>query len=114
MFADLFDRKFAMVGVYTLTVFVSASLLFVVQPMVGKMILPHLGGSSAVWTTCMLFFQAVLVAGYVYAHFLDKRVAPKRQAHVHLAVMAVACLVSLPLGVPYGLINTESSQAVSS
>ena len=101
-----------MVGIYTLTIFVSASLLFVVQPMAGKMILPHLGGSSAVWTTCMLFFQSVLVAGYVYAHFLARHVAPKRQLFVHLAIMVLACVVSLPLGIPSSLIQSQSTPAL--
>src|SRR4030095_11556193 len=53
---------------FGLTLFVSALLLFLVQPMVGKMILPLLGGTPAVWNTCMVFFQALLLAGYYYAH----------------------------------------------
>ncbi|MFB6351403.1 MAG: hypothetical protein ABEN55_10750, partial [Bradymonadaceae bacterium] len=113
MFDNLLDRQSTMVVLYTLTIFVSASLLFVVQPMVGKMILPHLGGSSNVWTTCMLFFQSMLVVGYVYAHFLARRVAPKRQVFVHLAIMAVACAVSLPLGIPSWLLDTADYPALS-
>ncbi len=55
---------------YGLTIFLSAFLLFQVQPLIGKMILPWFGGSAAVCTTCMLFFQAVLLLGYVYAHWV--------------------------------------------
>src|SRR5258707_4522530 len=55
-------------GVFGVTLFVSASLLFLVQPMIGKIITPLLGGTPAVWNTCMVFFQAVLLAGYAYAH----------------------------------------------
>ncbi|MCH8133378.1 MAG: hypothetical protein IIA30_12575, partial [Myxococcales bacterium] len=57
-------------SLYALTIFLSAFLLFLVQPMLGKTILPWFGGSPGVWTACMLFFQALLVVGYVYAHGL--------------------------------------------
>ncbi len=100
-----------MLAVFTLTVFVSASLLFVVQPMVGKMILPHLGGSSAVWTTCMLFFQAALLAGYIYAHFLSEWFDRMGQVWAHLVVMSVTIGVALPLGVPTDLLRSDQSPA---
>jgi hypothetical protein len=58
--------------------FVGATLLFVVQPMVGKMILPLLGGTPAVWSTCMVFFQVALLAGYAYAHASASRFAVGR------------------------------------
>ncbi|HJZ97749.1 MAG TPA: hypothetical protein VKE70_14665, partial [Candidatus Solibacter sp.] len=80
---------------YSLTIFLSAFLLFEVQPVIAKMILPWFGGSSAVWSTCMLFFQLVLLVGYLYAHWLNKLV-PRRQAIVHSAVLA-ASLISLPI-----------------
>ena len=57
-----------MLPLFAFTLFVSATLLFLVQPMVGKMVLPSLGGSPAVWNTCMVFFQGVLLAGYAYTH----------------------------------------------
>ena len=82
-------------AVFTLTLFVSAFLLFLVQPMVGKMILPLAGGTPAVWTTCMLFFQAALLGGYTYAHWVH-RFAPRRQALVHSILLAVS-LVTLPI-----------------
>jgi hypothetical protein len=82
---------------YALTLFVSSSLLFLVQPMVGKMLLPVLGGSPAVWNTCMVFFQAVLLLGYLYAHATTRWLGSRRQAPVHLAVMAIG-LLFLPIG----------------
>lgn len=88
-----------MVILYALTMFVSASLLFVVQPMVAKLLLPHLGGSSGVWTTCMLFFQALLLVGYAYAHAGARLLSPFRQAVVHIPVMLLA-LISLPIALP--------------
>src|SRR6185312_17032859 len=81
---------------YAATLFVGATLLFVVQPMVGKMILPLLGGTPAVWSTCMVFFQAALLGGYAYAHATTAWLRPSRQALVHLVVFALPLAV-LPL-----------------
>src|SRR5215468_4644199 len=83
---------------YSLTMFVGATLLFVVQPMVGKMILPLLGGTPAVWSTCMVFFQAALLAGYAYAHASASRLGMGRQILLHLALLLVPLAV-LPLAV---------------
>jgi hypothetical protein len=83
------------VPLYAFTIFLSAFLLFLVQPMLAKFILPWFGGSPAVWSTCMLFFQAVLLIGYAYAHGLV-RLAPRRQALVHLVLLAAA-LALLPV-----------------
>jgi len=105
-------RHWLLVGVFALTVFVSASLLFVVQPMVGKMILPHLGGSSSVWTTSMLFFQSVLVAGYVYAHAVAQKMSPRTQVVVHGILVLVAIVTSLPFRDPGTLVHAESNQAL--
>src|SRR5437762_6430034 len=80
---------------YSLTIFLSAFLLFEVQPVIAKMILPWFGGSSAVWSTCMLFFQVVLLLGYLYAHLLN-RLAPRRQAIVHIGLLA-AGILTLPI-----------------
>src|SRR5207248_9675605 len=63
-----------------------------VQPMVGRMILPLLGGSPAAWNTCMMFFQAMLLLGYLYAHKVTNRFEPKRQVAFHLAVLGGAVL----------------------
>ena len=81
---------------YALTISLSAFLLFEVQPIIAKIILPWFGGTSAVWTTCMLFFQAALLAGYLYAHWLHERIPPRKQAWVHIAVLAVS-LAALPI-----------------
>jgi hypothetical protein len=86
---------------YAATVFLGAALLFVVQPMVSKMLLPHLGGSPSVWNTCMVFFQATLLLGYLYAHFLAQRFGGRAQAAIHGTVLAAAALfVPLDLMTP--------------
>jgi len=74
------------------TLFLSAFLLFCCQPMVGKMVLPILGGAAAVWTTCVLFFQIMLLAGYLYAHFLVKMRRLKDQILVHLSLLAAGAI----------------------
>src|SRR5512133_3117223 len=81
---------------YALTISLSAFLLFEVQPVIAKMILPWFGGTSAVWSTCMLFFQIVLLLGYLYAHWLNRTFAPRRQAIIHSVVLA-ASLAALPI-----------------
>src|ERR671932_1781290 len=93
-----------MLLVFALTLFTSAALLFVVEPMVGKMILPLLGGTPAVWNTCMVFYQAVLLAGYGYAHALTARLRPRAQVLVHLPLLLVP-LLFLPLSVSEALIR---------
>src|SRR6266850_266839 len=89
----------AMLLLYSATIFLGAGLLFVVQPMVGKMMLPLLGGTPAVWTTCMVFFQAKLLAGYAYVHWTSRSLTPRSQAAAHLVLLASAALL-LPFGVP--------------
>jgi hypothetical protein len=74
------------------TIFVSAFLLFQVQPVISKKILPWFGGSPAVWTTCVLFFQLVLLGGYAYAHWLIRSVSPKWQGPIHISVLILALL----------------------
>ena len=83
-------------GLYAATIFLSAFLLFQVQPLIGKFILPWFGGGPAVWTTCLLFFQAVLLAGYAYAHALRSWLGERAQVAVHLVLVAAA-LLYLPL-----------------
>jgi SAM-dependent methyltransferase len=82
--------------IYALTILVSAFLLFQVQPVIAKIILPWFGGSAAVWTTCILFFQIVLVLGYLYSHALVRHVRPRLQAVVHVALLVVS-LAALPI-----------------
>ncbi len=79
-----------------LTIFLSAFLLFQVQPIIAKYILPWYGGSSMVWTVCLLFFQVALLAGYSYAHALRLFLSPKRQAMVHM-VLLICALLLMPI-----------------
>jgi hypothetical protein len=82
---------------YAVTIFLSAFLLFVVEPMAAKQLLPTLGGSSAVWTTCLVFFSFELLLGYLYAHWLSSRFNAKQQAVIHVLLLTAALLM---LGVP--------------
>src|SRR3954462_613470 len=84
--------------VYAAAIFLSAALLFAVQPMFTKMVLPRLGGSPSLWAGAMGFFQAVLLAGYAYAHALTSYLPGKRSMIVHLAVLIAATLF-LPLAI---------------
>ncbi|MCY7388220.1 MAG: fused MFS/spermidine synthase [Burkholderiales bacterium] len=118
---------------YALTVFVSAFLLFLVQPIIAKQILPWFGGSAAVWTTCLVFFQCMLLAGYFYADWTTRKLRPTRQAMLHIALILVAIallpiipdvawkptgdevpslrillLLGATIGLPYFLISTTS------
>src|ERR1700722_14008664 len=81
---------------YAVTIFLSAFLLFQVQPLIAKIILPWFGGSAAVWIVCLLFFQVVLLLGYLYAHFLTQIVPPRFQRWVHAAVAATS-IAALPI-----------------
>lgn len=83
-------------GAFAATIFLSAFLLFQVQPLLSKAILPWFGGTPAVWTTCLLFFQTLLFAGYAYAHLLSRRFSPRGQLLVHAALIAAAVL-TLPV-----------------
>lgn len=74
------------------TIFASAFLLLQVQPLLSKFVLPWFGGSPAVWTTCVLFFQVVLLLGYAYAHASARLLSPRQQARVHLVLLALALL----------------------
>src|SRR3979409_2810480 len=75
---------------FAVTLFVGACLLFLVQPMVSKMMLPHLGGSPNVWNTCMCFFQAMLLLGYAYAHWLTTRFGALAPAAIHPSRLGAA------------------------
>jgi len=81
---------------FSLTIFWGACLLFLVQPLIARFILPWFGGGPAVWTTCMLFFQVLLLGGYAYAHFSISRLTPRRQVITHLSLLALAVLL-LPI-----------------
>src|SRR5712671_6910649 len=81
---------------YAGTIFLSSFLLFLVQPIIAKQILPWFGGSAGVWTTCMVFFQTALLGGYAYAHWLVRVLSPRQQWGLHTALLA-ASLVCLPI-----------------
>src|SRR5690349_2097017 len=81
---------------YALTILVSAFLLFQVQPVIAKIILPWFGGSAAVWTICLLFFQIVLLLGYLYAHSVVRYLKPRVQMIVHTGLLVVSIL-ALPI-----------------
>jgi spermidine synthase len=118
---------------YASTIFLSAFLLFQIQPMIAKMILPWFGGSAAVWITAMLFFQVALLSGYLYADWSVRSLTPKKQALLHtllltcsLALLPVSpalawrptgnedptlrilCLLTVSIGLPYFLLSTTS------
>jgi hypothetical protein len=107
---------------FAVTLFVSASLLFMVQPMVGKMVLPLLGGSPAVWNACMVFFQALLLLGYLYAHWVTTKFRTRKQWAIHtavlgapIAVMAVAALLSgrhTPIAIAESFAPTGESSSI--
>src|ERR1700694_4773779 len=82
--------------VYAATIFLSAFLLFQVQPLIAKIILPWFGGSAAVWSAAMLFFQLVLLAGYAYAHLAIRYVRAKSQVIGHVALLSISCAL-LPI-----------------
>ena len=81
---------------YAAAIFLSAFLLFLVQPLIAKLILPWFGGSAAVWITCLLFFQVALLIGYLYAHYLVRRLPSRLQSPLHLAMLG-ASLLALPI-----------------
>ena len=83
---------------FTLAIFTSAFLLFAIQPMFTKMVLPRLGGSPAVWSVAMVFFQALLLGGYLYAHLLTRHFSARNGALVHLTLL-LATTLALPIGV---------------
>lgn len=118
---------------YAITIFCSAFLLFLVQPIMAKQILPWFGGSANVWTTCLVFFQLVLLLGYAYADLVVRRLPAPAQLRLHVALLALSCLMlpivpgahwkplgnespaplilgllALTVGLPYFLLSTTS------
>lgn len=91
----------ALAAAFTMTSFLAAFLLFLLEPMVAKMLLPSLGGSPAVWNTAMVFFQATLLVGYAVAHVSLRRLQPRAHATMQIALV-VAVLVTLPVALPTG------------
>jgi hypothetical protein len=100
-----------MVPLYAATMFLGAALLFLLEPLVAKGLLPILGGGAGVWITCVAFFQAALLAGYAYAHLGPTWLGTRRHAWVHIALLAATALL-LPLGGPAGWVAPPSHQAL--
>src|SRR5262245_53112907 len=86
-------------SVFAAAVFLGAFLVFQIQPLIGKHILPWFGGAAAVWTTCLLVFQSLLFAGYAYAHGLA-RAGKRTQVVVHLVVLVIAATITIPASTP--------------
>src|SRR5712692_5176561 len=99
--ADAAGGHFPLLATFTAAIFVSAALLFVVQPLFTKMVLPRLGGTPSVWSVAIVFFQAALLAGYAYAHLLTRFAPGRTSVIIHLVVMAAACF-ALPLSIAAG------------
>jgi hypothetical protein len=97
---------------FALVIFISAFLIFLVQPLIAKQILPWFGGSAAVWATCLLFFQTALLAGYAYADAVTRWLSLKRQVMLHMALLAVAAL-TMPILVSEGWRPQGSEEPIS-
>jgi SAM-dependent methyltransferase len=83
--------------IFSVATFLSAFLLFEVQLVIARLLLPRFGGSAAVWTTCLLFFQVLLVIGYLYSHWSVRRLQPRQQVLLHVSLLALSML-TLPIG----------------
>lgn len=95
---------------FATTLFTSALLLFWVQPMIARMLLPLLGGTPTVWNTCMVFFQAMLLAGYAYSHFVSRRLSLRAQAIVHFSLLLVT-LAALPIALTESAVRSVPWQS---
>lgn len=98
-------------ALFTLTLFLGSFLLFLVQPIAAKMLLPSFGGAPQVWITSMLFFQAGLLLGYLYAHLAIRRLGARRQAMLHVVLLALA-LLALPIAAPLAGVSGEKHAAL--
>ncbi|HXW69433.1 MAG TPA: hypothetical protein VEJ88_07465, partial [Dissulfurispiraceae bacterium] len=96
---------------YNSTIFLSAFLLFQIQPLIAKMMLPWFGGAASVWITCMLFFQLILLCGYIYAHWLINNLKPKNQMTTHILLL-VSSILLLPVTPDRHLITTANLDPV--
>lgn len=103
------DRPGLLLAVTTLTTFLSAALMFTVQPLFAKMVLPLLGGAPSVWAVALIFFQAALLAGYSYAHLIIARLPARSTGLVHLGLCILA-MVSLPIALPAGWSEPPESE----
>src|SRR5215211_5575655 len=100
-----------MMILFSTTIFVSAALLFLIEPMFAKFVLPSFGGTPAVWTGSMMFFQAALLGSYLYVHATTTWLGARRQAVLHLVVVLLPLLV-LPIAVPEGWAPPANSNPI--
>jgi hypothetical protein len=98
-------------ALFALTTLGSAFLLFWIEPLFAKMVLPMLGGSPAVWNTCLMYFQSMLLAGYLYAHVTSRYLSSRRQALLHVALLAIA-IISLPVRIRQGWVPPASDNVI--
>ncbi len=96
------DRNISLIILFAATLFVSAVLMFAVQPMFGKLLLPLLGGSPSVWNTCMVFYQTLLFGGYAYAHYLSQKLPTQKQIGIHVGLIVLS-LMALPVALPHDI-----------
>jgi len=102
-----------MIFLFGLAALTSAFLIFWVEPLFAKLVLPLLGGSPAVWNTCLMFFQALLLLGYLYAHASSRYLPPRRQIILHAALVAL-CFIQLPLALPEGWVPPGTGNVIPS
>jgi len=105
---DESSKRHSLILLFAGTLLVSATLMFILQPLFGKLLLPLLGGSPAVWNTCMVFYQTLLFLGYLYAHYLSVKFSPHRQIQIHAVVIAIS-LIALPVALPESTIPPTDS-----
>src|ERR1700737_3712669 len=94
------------------TVFLGAFLLFLIEPLFAKLILPRFGGAAAVWAACLVFFQCALLLGYLYAHLISRRLTPTRQSQLHIALLLVS-LLFLPIAPRFSQSHSAGSDPAS-
>ncbi len=104
-------RRGPLLGVFAVTIFIGSALLFLVQPLFAKMVLPLLGGTPSVWATSMVFYQATLLAGYAYAHWSVARLGTRRQARLQMLLVLLP-LPLLPIAVPEGWVPPATGQPI--
>jgi len=100
------------IAIFGAAALVSAFLLFWVEPFFARLVLPLLGGAPAVWNTCLMFFQTLLLLGYLYAHGTSRLLSPRRQVIVHLSLLAL-CLFTLPIALPRGWTPPPSGNVIA-
>jgi hypothetical protein len=105
------NRDFSVGALFAVTLLLNALLLFLLQPIIARMLLPYLGGTPAVWNTCMVFFQSLLLAGYAYAHVVTSRLPVRTQTILHCSLLALAA-IAFPLEVSETSVQSLNGQTI--